>query len=121
MQERFWRLLGACERLASDETVALTSRDFVALARIQDSKAAMLAELATEAARMRACRDSTARSRVLKLMECNQANAQLLVEIKGTAEHARRNLRAAFQQLNILRNSYKKQAASGRDAFLAHG
>jgi hypothetical protein len=121
MQHKFWRLLSACELLARDETAALTARDFAALGAAQQVMSALLADLALQARLIHASRDSHARSRLLKLIECSQAGSRLLAAMKAASVQERHKLRAAVLQLQSLRAAYHTPAASRRGAFSAHG
>ena len=121
MQERFWRLLGACERLAHDETAALNGHDLAGLGKAQQVKAALLADLATEAGLCHASGDSRARQRLTQLLETGRANARVLAGMKASVIEERRKIRAAALQLQTLRSAYSAGEETRLEAFSAHG
>jgi len=120
MHQRLWRLLGDCERLARDETAALTHRNFPVLIKTQQVKAALLADLASEATLLHASANSPARARLEKLLDCNRRNSSLLAGMMESARAERRNLRSGLNQLRSLRASYRSRDQSSRPALLAH-
>ena len=121
MQERLWRLLGACELLTRDEAAALSGRDLAGLVRIQRVKAPLLADLAVEAKRISASCDSQARARLAALLEGNRGNARNLADMMADAREERRKVSTAVNQLQALRSAYATSGDTRQDAFSAHG
>lgn len=117
MNDRFTRLLGACERLSRDETAALVRRDFDALAKTQQMKFAMLADLEAEAGRVPPSWE--ARARLIQLLERNRENSRLLAGMKAEVMEQLRKIRTASHQLHNLRSAYSK--GPRREAFCVHG
>jgi hypothetical protein len=120
MQQRLWRLLGDCERLARDETAALTHRNFPALFQAQQVKAALLADLASEANVFHASGNSPARARLEKLLETTRHNASLVSGMMDDTRVKRRKIRAALRQLQALRVVYKSRRHPARESLSAH-
>jgi hypothetical protein len=118
MKDRFLRLLTACERLARDESAALTRRDFEALARTQHVKSALLAGLAAAAGDSSA--DSDIRARLAGLLKANRENSQILSNVAAVTSERLRNVRAATNQLRAMRTVYKTGTFQ-QQAFSAHG
>ena len=122
MYEKLWRLLGACERLARDETAALTHRNFGALVETQQIKSALLSDLASEATLVHASCNSGARARLCRLLDNNRENARILSSIMEASREERLKMRAAAKQLRSLRASFQARERTQRpEAFNAHG
>lgn len=121
MDERFWRLLGACELLSRDEIAALTHRNIPALVRTQEVKSAILADLAAQAGMLHASCDSRARARLGQLLEGSRQNARAMAEMIASASNKKQEIKAALSQLNRLRARYKTRPAATHKSFSAHG
>jgi len=121
MTSRFSRLLGACELLSRDETAALCGRDFATLGRTQGVKAALLADLAAEAQLCHASGDSSARDRLLRLVERNRQNSRLLGEMTADTADKLEKVRIAARQLHAMRSSYQTGTGADQASFNAHG
>ncbi len=121
MDQRFWRLLGACELLAREETAAITQRDLGALTRTQEVKAAILADLAAQAGVVNAACDSRARARLDQLLEGSRRNAAAVAGMMASARERERELGTALNQLRTLRARYRSgHAVKSRQPFSAH-
>ena len=120
MKDRFSRLLAACELLTRDETAALTDHDLAGLGRVHQAKSAILADLAAEAGRVQASRDSHARARLTQLLEQNRENSQRLASLKIAMRERLRQVQAAGNRLHTLRSRYALGQQS-EQGFSAHG
>jgi len=121
MRDRLRRLLGACEALTRGETAALAGGNLAVLGTTQQVKSAILADLAAEANLVHASCDSSARTRLERLLECNRENARRLSRMKAEATGKMQKIRAAAGQLQTLRTAYAPGRASRRQALCTHG
>jgi hypothetical protein len=119
MQDRFTRLLAACERLARDEAAALARRNIESLRRAQQLKAEMVAGLATEAGNVPL--DAEVRARLAQLLKATRENSVYLANLKAATGERLRKLRISSNRLHTLQAAYNPGGMPGEQAFYAHG
>jgi hypothetical protein len=119
MQDRLSRLLAACERLARDEAAALARRNIASLKRAQEVKAALLADLAAEAANITLTAE--VRARLAQLLKATKENSIYLANLKAATGERLRKLRISSNRLHTLQAAYNQGGMPGEQAFCDHG
>ena len=119
MKDMFERLLKACEALARSEAAALKGRDFSTLARLRDTKDAILMDI--QGCASPAVREPSVRERLEKLIEMNTEHRRLLAEMKAETGERLRQVRVAMQRLQTLRPALSACVREKKEGFEAHG
>ena len=120
MEAKFYRLLGAYEKLTIEETTALRERNFVYFSNVRETKSGILPELLELATALEIkVKDPLVTNRMLKIIETGQENTHLVEGYIAELTSTRQNALAASKRLKSLSAIYNHVQVSDKAAYAA--